>query len=525
MVVKQVAAKKAIGSFAGLANYLLDKSNNGKKVYSFEFENCNFSKVELNLKEIEITTNLNQSAQSDKVLHLVVSFHEDEMPSKEQLKVIESELIKSIGMQEHQRLVVAHNNTNNFHLHIAINKIHPQTFKLIDPFQSKAKLSKKAFELEEKFGFKIDQNTTKDNSKIKKDTEVHTGVKNFSTWIKDELLEDIKELLKNKEATFDDLQRLLAKSNLEFKARGNGLVIAHKSKKLYVKSSSIYRDLSKPKLINRFKSIELKTINTKIVKEFGLPNHSLWQEYKEYSNKLKALKKEQLAKAKIENIQAKEAIKIKYQKLIKDTKSDLILTKKAKRNIYKSLFNNRKLEYQKLTKEYKKIRDSIHKNTNQISYKEYLIKQILEGNTKALKTLRKSNFKLESDENSILGKQDSKVFITKNPLVTKEGLIVYSIANEGKIIDKGNRLKITISNNEMAIKDLLEMSIAKYGNNLDITGDIAFKQKVLVVAKKNKLNINFKDKTMQEINKALDKDKRRVGCKDTKISKNNSISY
>ena len=129
MVVKQVGAKKATGSFKGLANYLLDVNKDGKKVESYHFENCNFDSVELNLKEIEITTNLNQIANSDKVLHLVVSFRENEHPSKELLKTVEDELVKSIGMQEHQRLVVAHNNTNNFHIHIVINKIHPKTKK------------------------------------------------------------------------------------------------------------------------------------------------------------------------------------------------------------------------------------------------------------------------------------------------------------------------------------------------------------------------------------------------------------
>jgi len=80
--------------------------------------------------------------------------------------------------------------------------------------------------------------------------------------------------------------------------------------------------------------------------------------------------------------------------------------------------------------------------------------------------------------------------------------VVYRIGDHGKIIDKGDRLRITIDSNELAIKEMLEMSIAKYGNNLDITGDLAFKQKVLAVTEKYDLKINFKDKTMQAIRKA-----------------------
>jgi len=224
VVVKQVAAKKGTGSFGGLADYLFDKQNGGKKVHDFEFSNCSFEQdVNLNLKEIQNTTNLNQRVKSDKVLHLVVSFHEDEQPTKEQLQYIERELVKAIGMEDHQRLTVAHSNTNNFHIHIAINKIHPQTKKLVDPAWSKKKLSKKAFELEEKFGFKQDQNQLieKEISKSERDEndktiaisgrveqksiEIHSGVKNLSTWIKEEVLEDLQKVIKDDKATFEDL--------------------------------------------------------------------------------------------------------------------------------------------------------------------------------------------------------------------------------------------------------------------------------------------------------------------------------
>ena len=611
MVVKQVAAKKGTGSFGGLADYLLDKQHDGKKVHDYEFSNCSFGQeVTSNLKEIQNTSSLNVDAKSDRVLHLVVSFHEDEQPTKEQLQYIERELVKAIGMEDHQRLTVAHSNTNNFHIHIAINKIHPETKKLIDPYRSKKKLSEKAFELEEKFGFRRDQNQliekeivkeikeikfkkgennerqyTREqravakkrvqesaNRKIRgrkqtksindlrkvsecylvhnrpkhtqmllqgnddvelgskrgnissgvrwagdgndrttavpgraeqKSIEIHSGVKNLSTWIKEEVLEDLQQVIKDDKATFEDLQQVLAEANLELKPRGNGVVIAHKSRKLFVKSSSIHRSLSKAQLEKRFgKPLAFKSIAAKPKREFGMPKHDLWEQYKKRSDERRAAKKQLLAEAKQENTQAKEAIKSKYEHLIEEIKQDPILTYHAKRMIYQSIFANRKKEYQELSKVYKAKRDEIHKRTNQISYKEFLIQKALEGDSKALAALRKTKVKLEPDEKAILGKTDHKIFITKDPQITKQGLVVYRIGDHGKIIDKGDRLRITIDSNELAIKEMLEMSIAKYGNNLDISGDLAFKQKVLAVTEKYDLKINFKDKTMQEIRDA-----------------------
>jgi hypothetical protein len=510
MIVKMVPSK-GTGSFSGLADYIRDKEHEGEKVADnyMHMTNCPFGSIEQNIRFIEQHNKLNQRTGADKNMHLIVSFQEDEMiPTKEALQEIEEELLRSIGMEEHYRFSVAHDNTNNFHIHIAVSRICPKTHNRIDPVRSILKLQKKAEEIEEKFSLKRDNHIDKNRRHITgktrgKDTEIHSGIKNLSTWIKEEVLEDLQAVIKDDKATFEDLQKVLAESNLELKPRGNGMVIAHKSRKLFVKSSSIHRSLSKAQLEKRFgKPLEFKSINTKPKREFGMPKHDLWEQYKTLSDARRAEKSALLVAAKQENIEAKEAIKTKYERLISETKRDLFLTSKAKRNIYKSHFENRRREYQELSKVYKAKRDEIHKKTNQISYKEFLIQKSLEGDSKALAALRKTKVKLQPDEKAILGKTDHKIFITKDPHITKQGLVVYRIGDHGKIIDKGDRLRITIDSNELAIKEMLEMSIAKYGNNLDISGDLAFKQKVLAVTEKYDLKINFKDKTMQEIREA-----------------------
>jgi len=89
-------------------------------------------------------------------MHLIVSFQEEERPGAELLKTITQELLKSIDMEHLQRFCVTHDNTNNYHLHIAINRIDQDTHKRIDTFQSKRKLDKKMIELEEKYNLKKD---------------------------------------------------------------------------------------------------------------------------------------------------------------------------------------------------------------------------------------------------------------------------------------------------------------------------------------------------------------------------------
>ena len=207
---------------------------------------------------------LNQRTTRDKTLHLVVSFPEGEKPTKEQLQNIEQELLKSIGMAEHPRLSVTHTNTANYHLHIAVSRIDPITLNRIDPHRDIPKLHKKAEELEEKYNL-IRNNHTPNNLLKKaglifdsqqhtrsKDIEIHSGVSSLLSWIKEEALDNIKEVLKDPKSSLEDLHQVLAGYNLELKPRGNGIVLADKTRKLFVKASDVHRDLSKGKLKKRF---------------------------------------------------------------------------------------------------------------------------------------------------------------------------------------------------------------------------------------------------------------------------------
>ena len=76
----------------------------------------------------------NPRSRADKNYHLVVSFPEGEKPTRAQMEDIEDTLCAAIGFAEHQRVSATHQNTDNWHLHIAINKVHPRTFRNVEPW-------------------------------------------------------------------------------------------------------------------------------------------------------------------------------------------------------------------------------------------------------------------------------------------------------------------------------------------------------------------------------------------------------
>jgi len=516
MVVKQVPSKGS-GSFGGLADYIMDKANDGEKAEYIEFTNCPFDNSKDNLQFVKQTQDFS-NANMDKSMHLVVSFPEGEKPDKKTIQKIEKELVRSIGMEDHQRLSVTHTNTNNYHIHIAINRIHPETKKLIDPSFSKKKLQNKAAELEKQFNLiKINHGETKNLEEDAephtppqiKAQEIHSGVDSLLTWIKEEALDDIKEILRDPKSSLEDLHQVLADYNLELKPRGNGIVIKDKTRKLFVKASDVHRDLSKGKLEKRFGEFKTSKITTTPKKKFGRPINEYWKRYQELSTQKSSTKKEELWIEKLARETLREQIKKKYAARINKIKADPLINKRHKPEARKKVYAQRKAELAVLSKTFSQKRKEIYSRTKQTSYKEYLMELALSGDEGALKELRKQKQEIKPDDKVLMHPKKKvshsifKSFISK---ITKQGNAVYEVGKNSTVTDKGDHLKLSLeSKSDEAMLQALKMAVAKYGNTLDIQGNIEFKKRVLMVTQKYDLKVNFADPQMQRIKSEMQK--------------------
>ena len=128
MIAKHIPIKKANkNNFSRLINYLVKESRVGERVGRIVVSNCYADEVISGTMEIEHTQGKNIRAQADKTYHLVISFESEQKPEDYVLDDIEQELCKALGLEEHQRISVSHIDTEHFHIHLAINKIHPQS--------------------------------------------------------------------------------------------------------------------------------------------------------------------------------------------------------------------------------------------------------------------------------------------------------------------------------------------------------------------------------------------------------------
>ncbi len=610
MIVKEVPKKKATGSFKGLVDYIEDKLGlHNDKVELVYSENCEFDNLEDNVKLIESRQKL-YTGKADPTLHLVVSFQEDERPSPEQLKTITHELLKSLGIEHHQRVCATHIDTNNYHLHIAVNRIDPDTHKRARLPFSKIKLQKKADELEEKYNLKkdnhipnwklaeqdrksnIEQNKEKQYEPIREqhsraenrrlrvsqsvtddlkhrtktdkrdsmrklsdidmvhdkkltkmllpadernsvrgeeqgiadnqlrwerqsnssnvgskravDIKSHTGKSNLTEWIRDNVLTELKTVLSDKNSSLEHLHTMLAKYNLELKERGNGLIIKDKTRNLFCKASDIDRNLSKNNLSKLYGSFTAMDIDIKPTIQFGTPKNDYWDKYKAKMDLQYKTKKEKLDIIKNDYNENKDIIKDKWKQRVEYIKSSNF-NKKLKKESYQKIFANQKKELDELYSKYSKQRTEITSQNKQITYKDYLIGEALKGDNKALEILRKQKPpKAKEDDNTVGGREDHKIFASLKPLITKLGYVVYKLTQKSnsKIIDKGNHIKVSNADDNTVLK-ALEMAKIKYGSTLDITGNDAFKTKVISLVQKHNLDIKFTDKNMQQTLEAV----------------------
>jgi Relaxase/Mobilisation nuclease domain len=169
------------------------------------------------------------------------------------LKAIEEEICAGLGFKDHQRVSAVHCDTENLHIHIAINKVHPVKHTIHNPFQDYKTLAKLCAKLEQQYGLEVDNHSSQRNHTAgrARDMEAHAGIESLITWIQHHALEQIKQT-----NGWEALHIALHENGLRIKPRGNGLAISSTDGELGVKASSVDRELSKDKLEQRLGSFQ-----------------------------------------------------------------------------------------------------------------------------------------------------------------------------------------------------------------------------------------------------------------------------
>ncbi len=123
-----------------------------------------------------------------------------------------------------------HQNTDNWHLHVAINKVHPKTRRNVEPYYDKLRLQEVCVELEIKHGLKPDNHSLQPEQPLNgkpAEMEAHAGRMSFHRW----LIENAKDALVRgavESTNWQQFHAVVARFGAVIKQRGAGLIIAHR---------------------------------------------------------------------------------------------------------------------------------------------------------------------------------------------------------------------------------------------------------------------------------------------------------
>ncbi len=252
-------------NYTHLAEYIAAASEEGEKLDKFWIVNSpagtELADLEDALLDIEAVRAMKPRIKN-KTYHLVISFRpgEREKLSAEDLKDIEREFAKALGFSDHQRVAGTHINTDNFHMHVAYNKIHPETHKSHSPEWDFYALEEACRAMEKKYGLFVDKglSDTKEREKATRRArqfEAQTWQQSFES----HLIEHRTEILAaiNAAKNWADVHKALAEFDAGLKKRGAGLAFVHlQDTRRSMKASALDRSCSLAALENRFGRFE-----------------------------------------------------------------------------------------------------------------------------------------------------------------------------------------------------------------------------------------------------------------------------
>jgi hypothetical protein len=532
MIAKAIPIKHAEKShFARLVEYITDEQDTPFRLGEIAINNCYSETTEMAVFEVINTQRQNQRAVSDKTYHLIVSFRAGEQPSVKTLKAIEEEICVGLGFKDHQRISAMHCDTDNLHIHIAINKVHPVHHRIHNPYQDYKILAKLCAQLEQKYGLEVDNHQTKRNHTASKamDMEAHAGIESLISWIQQNALAHIKQA-----DSWKALHTVLHENGLCIKPRGNGLAISTLDNEQGIKASSVAKELAKGKLEQRLgvfqpattemlanlqvkQRYERKPINSpKTTQSKSDCSGQSRQQIRINSNELFAFYQTQMAELTLDRNKALLKARAQHHEQIAQAKAYAASKQRWVKTLIQPGINKKLLlaligkslqaDIKQINQEYKQQR--LYSQDRRLAWLDWLQREAQQGNQQALQLLRQRHINANLIGNYLKGKTSiSNVesgFMASHSYepdqakakVTKKGTVFY-LHDKAVIKDDGNRFHVAADANQEAITAALIHAKQRHGYQLSVQGSELFQENVVRASVKGSLNISFEQEHLE----------------------------
>lgn len=503
MIAKHISARAVKPNrFADLVDYLTDPRSQAERVENVQVTNCRSDDPAFAAREVLATQAQNTRAGSDKTYHLMISFRPGEEPSPEVIKAVEERLCDGLGFEGHQRVSAVHRDTDNLHIHVAINKVHPETLTIHTPFRDYWTLGVLAAHLENEHGLQVDNHQSQGRTggaNRAEDMERHAGVESLVGWVRRNCLDDLKAA-----QSWDELHRTLQKNGLQLRERGAGCVIADGNGTM-ARASTVDRALSRSNLEKRLGAFEPAPVQANTAPE---------QHYEKRPLPMRIDTTELFARYQVERKEAQTQRSKALAPLRERKERDIERLKasnRARRAEIKHFVakgSTRKLMYaqesrefrgklEEVKKRYQEQRQAVYEQTSQPAWADWLKAQAMKGDEDALTALRAREARQMLQGETIQGqgaRGGGAVPVIDS--ITKKGTILYR-GDTGAIRDDGERLQMRWDASAGDLQAALRVALQRHGSRIKVNGTDEFKERMVQAAATSGLPVTFDDQTLE----------------------------
>src|SRR2546425_10247828 len=189
------------------------------------------------------------------VYHLTINFDPNDPVTPAEMQAVADRVLRDLDLAEYQALMVAHQDRAHPHVHIMVNRVHPETGVAWDRWQDQPQIQRTLRELERELGlrevagrrYQLDGQESPERAPLT-NGERRQAERTGDAAFPDRVRAHLPEL--RAAQSWTELDERLAAHGLRLERKGQGLVITDGEHQ--VKASRVARDLSLRRLEERF---------------------------------------------------------------------------------------------------------------------------------------------------------------------------------------------------------------------------------------------------------------------------------
>jgi hypothetical protein len=269
MIAKVQPDRQRSGSFKRLLKYLTEErdADTGEPLLRGDVVlSDNLAGLDTVSVQMEGIAFLNPRCK-DALCHYELSWPPGERPTRPQWIDCALHTLKALGYRDHQFMIIAHDDKKHFHIHIMVNKVHPETFKAHTPYRNWLTLDAAARFLEAKYGWAHTPGPTRWDEESKQAVRTSRSERNalrtvrqqptgaaakyehyhdeesLQTYMRREVAPLVRTLLTRQNVRWEALHTFLAKYHLRIESgESGGYTVLAVDHNIRVKASDVFRN-------------------------------------------------------------------------------------------------------------------------------------------------------------------------------------------------------------------------------------------------------------------------------------------